>query len=354
MLFRSQNYLCSAGPDAANTTLRWYDPELRCGFAATPIIYAEDCNGYITTIETQKHGLLTDMALENAATFAALTIATNNSTKEKERMIQRGIFSDLLFRKSYTQENVSNWLNYFKWQIDHPYAVVLIQAELEGPGELPGGNEQLLQNSLVSLGQRVKEQFPQVFYLLQQDSLILIHDLTPVHNQCQRYPDSFQAGYRQLLDNYRQIFPFLRLTACCGKAVAGLEQISDSYQQAQIGLEIAKKISSHQGNGCFCYDNLDIYHIFTEYGDKEELRGLVKKYLGPLLDMGQNRFDALTTLEAYIHCSCSITDSAQKLFLHPNTMKYRIAKIRETLNNPLDDPQYIYSLFIVLLINRLL
>jgi|GEM_PF-6082635 len=348
-----QNYLGGDRPDPANPILHWFDQELACGFSTMRIIYAGECCGYITAVETQKHGALADMALENAATFAALTIATTNSTKEKETMILRGIFSDLLFRKSYTQENVSHWLNYFKWEIDNQYAVVIVHGEEAEAAR--SASDQLIQNALLSFGQRIRDQLPQAFYIMQQDDLILIHSVeNAASGQEQHYPGKLRAIYTQMLAGFKQIFPSLWLAACFGNAVPALDKISGSYQQAQIALGIAKKISDSRENGCFFYDKLDIYHIFTEYADKEELQGLVKKYLGPLLDVKHTKFDALKTLEAYIRCGCSITEGAQQLFIHANTMKYRMAKIRETLNNPLDDPQYIYVLSTALLINRLL
>ncbi|MDR2035922.1 MAG: helix-turn-helix domain-containing protein, partial [Coriobacteriales bacterium] len=46
------------------------------------------------------------------------------------------------------------------------------------------------------------------------------------------------------------------------------------------------------------------------------------------------------TLEVYLNCQCDITQTAKLLFVHRNTVRYRITKIQNMLPRPLDDPDF--------------
>jgi|GEM_PF-562933 Purine catabolism regulatory protein-like family. len=50
------------------------------------------------------------------------------------------------------------------------------------------------------------------------------------------------------------------------------------------------------------------------------------------------------TLKTYLECKCSITETANTMFLHRNTVKYRINKCKEILGSDFSDPAYCFQL----------
>lgn len=50
------------------------------------------------------------------------------------------------------------------------------------------------------------------------------------------------------------------------------------------------------------------------------------------------------TLKTYLDCRCSMTETANKMFLHRNTIKYRIKKCEDILEKPIEDPQFCFQL----------
>lgn len=50
------------------------------------------------------------------------------------------------------------------------------------------------------------------------------------------------------------------------------------------------------------------------------------------------------TLKVYLENHCSIINTSNKLFLHRNTIRYRIKKCQEILENDLTDPDYCFQL----------
>nr|WP_300006083.1 PucR family transcriptional regulator [Tissierella sp.] len=54
----------------------------------------------------------------------------------------------------------------------------------------------------------------------------------------------------------------------------------------------------------------------------------------------QSQKDLRETLKVYLDLSYDITKTAEKLFIHRNTVSYRIKKCEEILGKPLDDPEF--------------
>lgn len=57
------------------------------------------------------------------------------------------------------------------------------------------------------------------------------------------------------------------------------------------------------------------------------------------------------TLKAYLDCHCSIMETANRLYLHRNTVRYRIKKCEEILENDLSDWDYCFQLQLCLILS---
>ena len=61
--------------------------------------------------------------------------------------------------------------------------------------------------------------------------------------------------------------------------------------------------------------------------------------------------DLKKTLRAYLDCRCSIMETANRLYLHRNTVRYRIKKCEEILQHNLDDTDYCFQLQLCLILS---
>lgn len=58
------------------------------------------------------------------------------------------------------------------------------------------------------------------------------------------------------------------------------------------------------------------------------------------------------TLQAYLDCQGDIAETARALYIHRNTVKYRIARLNELLDFPLSNPEYSLQLRLALLLSE--
>ena len=88
------------------------------------------------------------------------------------------------------------------------------------------------------------------------------------------------------------------------------------------------------------FDRMGLYRLLYLVEDKELLRDLSDQPLAPLIEYDrEHNGEYLATLEAYLRCGGSIKAMSEEMFVHRNTILYRMANIKKLLNSSLEDPQ---------------
>ena len=138
-----------------------------------------------------------------------------------------------------------------------------------------------------------------------------------------------------------------------GNPYKDLKMMKQSLNEAEVALETIKC----QGirNKVINYKDIGIYGLLFSIKNKETLRQYYLNNLGPLADHDMiNESNLFQTLETYLDENCNITVTSEKLFLHRNTLKYRIKKIEELLECDLHDFNDCANLKIAVYIKRIL
>jgi len=142
-------------------------------------------------------------------------------------------------------------------------------------------------------------------------------------------------------------------TAGIGRLAKDVQQISQSYREAQQALEIGRRLF---GEGKIHYfARLGIYRLlFHLYGHKE-LSDFYQETLGPLTESDSRSNNALIeTLECFFNCNGNLSETARTMHLHRNSLLYRLGRIEELLGQSLEDPELRLSLLIALKIRHML
>ncbi|MCW3041131.1 MAG: regulatory protein LysR, partial [Solirubrobacterales bacterium] len=83
--------------------------------------------------------------------------------------------------------------------------------------------------------------------------------------------------------------------------------------------------------------------------DRELTRDLVRIRLAPLEGQTPAAYDrAITTLEAWLDAHGDVTAAATALHVHPQTVRYRLAGLRERFGEALEDPLALLELQLAL------
>ncbi len=136
---------------------------------------------------------------------------------------------------------------------------------------------------------------------------------------------------KEIIDSINDKLKNIKVSIGIGGFWTKLDDLKYSVNKAQKALKIFKIIKSK--NNICNYDDIGIYKLLFEIGKVEEMKIFYKEILGKLIDYDSKNSTALVeTLEVYISQNCNLIDTANSLFIHKNTLKYRIRRIEEISN----------------------
>lgn len=118
---------------------------------------------------------------------------------------------------------------------------------------------------------------------------------------------------------------FTRVNVGIGTPVVGIKELARSFKEAQTALEVGKVFDTDKN--IVSYDNLGIarliYHLPTTLCDTF-LREVFKKNSIESLD-----HETLFTIQKFFENSLNVSETSRKLFVHRNTLVYRLDKIKK-------------------------
>ena len=126
----------------------------------------------------------------------------------------------------------------------------------------------------------------------------------------------------------RQEFPGVTLTAGVARPYPGVAGIATGYQEAVRAIALGR--SARGRDSVIRFADLGVYRILSPRADEREWTAFYAETIGPLRRYDQERGARLMeTLAAYFACDYNLTVTAETLYIHVNTLKYRLQRIEE-------------------------
>ena len=136
-----------------------------------------------------------------------------------------------------------------------------------------------------------------------------------------------------------------------GNCYEYLEDMKESYKEAESALRIASIISSRQKINF--YGKMGLYTVISQIPNGKFLDGYVESRIGPLLEADRLQNGSLCdTLKSFLDHGGNANAAAEALYIHRNTMRYRLDKIRKILNSDLGDLSVCLELKLAFAIQR--
>lgn len=131
------------------------------------------------------------------------------------------------------------------------------------------------------------------------------------------------------------------LMAGVSRRVSGMERLRSYYLQAQETLEVGRKLRRRFS---YClYDSLSSFLLFQRIPEGELGLYCHQK----IQELGEydrtHNTELCATLQVYLEQTKSLVRTAEILFVHRNTVRYRINKCMELLGSGLEDGNEIFS-----------
>jgi purine catabolism regulator len=119
--------------------------------------------------------------------------------------------------------------------------------------------------------------------------------------------------------------PQLRVMIGAGGVADGVDGLSRSYEEAGSALALGRELRGD--DFVLEHEELGVYRLLSRL-PTAELRRQRDDAIGPLLEYDAAHGGALVrTLEAFLACERNRVKAAEELFVHYNTLRYRLGQI---------------------------
>ncbi|MBR7552736.1 CdaR family transcriptional regulator [Allobacillus sp. GCM10007491] len=121
------------------------------------------------------------------------------------------------------------------------------------------------------------------------------------------------------------------VSIAAGPLVSSIDELTNSYQKADLLIRFAKK-NGLNGGAYHCLDPYILANLFYD-GSTHLLDEPLEMLLQPLLQDPASA-ELIKNFTTYLECNMNISEAAEQLFVHRNTLLYRLNKVERMTGIP--------------------
>jgi len=302
-----------------------------------PITVAGMARGYLSLITRQEHlDELDRLVVWHGSMICATDMSRHKAVREMKKRLGGDLLAAIL-EESLAPRDAALWVQNMGLELDQAH--VVLRFAWDGQNTPSRRRLETLVNTEVA-------------------NLRLRVIVSPMASEviciCQVPPDDSRAGpavelAKAVIAQGKREYPQVPVRCGVGSPAAEIGSWRISFRQAGQALEMARRLKEDRP---LYYPDLSIYRLLLQIEHNPELIAFQEETLGPLLAQ-ENHQELLRTLEAYFKHNGNLTQTAEALYVHRNTLLYRMERIASILNQDLDDPETRLALQLALYIHRM-
>lgn len=283
---------------------------------------------------------------QQARVACILELQKQEELIEHGRHYKEAFLFDLLYGNMEDSTDIIARGEFWGWNFKLPHVVAVFELE---DFELYSTDLHLLE-ILCEIIQTVVESLDKRAIIFQKNEEVIL--VLPVENKNHREK---KAYFNMIIQKVRALreehLTSRRVRVGVGKEYTNSTELFRSYQEAKVASKLGSLLQDQNHTPFFI--DLGVERIIYNH-DRQELEGFYRETLGSLEQYDKSQKNELMeTLEKYIANRCDMKETAEALFLHPNTLRYRLKRIEEVLEIDIKDFDIILSYMVAFKIKYL-
>ncbi|WP_018305148.1 PucR family transcriptional regulator [Desulfitobacterium hafniense] len=301
-----------------------------------PIFSNKTIYGFISLLESQQIYSSTDlMVLKNSSTAIALQLMKQYLNQQTYRKKNLALIEDIIHGRIHTQ--IVFEYDFLNINLANPMVAVLMdyaEPNLEN-NYFWERSEDLI---TMTIRKHLYKHFNQVIIGNNGSLFTLLVSFQP--NQIEKVNSLVKEAVEHALAELAKQFGEDKFSIGIGGAYPQPELVEKSFKEAKTALSVAKKCKIRRGN-VLLFEEIGIHRIIFMVQDTAKIREFCDDLLLELKKYDEKNSDVLLeTLHEFLLCDCVVKETAKKMFVHPNTVTYRIKKIKQLLKHDLALPEF--------------
>src|SRR5229473_2874776 len=319
-----------------------------------PILAANQVLGYISVLDhPPHHEELAYLAIEQAALVLALAIAKERELSEVEGRV-RGEFLEDLLHGTYGEEAAAQRrARHLGYPLNGSHIVMLVDIDdFRGFNKARQVSEDAIQGLKREFLRRVtgvvRASYPRALVQGRSDSVVSLLPLGTEPGDYQARGHALGMQVRQAIADWKPGFTISVGFSGPTEAPAGIAAAQREVVSVMDSLARFKRWGQ-----VVSVPELGLTGLLAAVTD-ERLVDYSRRHLGPLMEHDRTKKGSLvSTLRAYLETG-EQQQAATRLRVHPNTLRYRLDRIREISGVDLEDPETRLNLAVALRVQALL
>ena len=318
--------------------------EVEVACSAVPITAGARHHGHVVALGHEGEPPSDRLALESAATVAALTLTKQAEVQAVEDKYRSDLMHDLL-RPIDDPDDLRRRARGFGWDLDRRLIALVLRLDDVPEPVVP--DEVTRRPPLTpTIRQLVTARDPEAAVVRFSHEVVV---LTRAFEGPDARSDA-RTFVRRLLDETARAIG-ASASAGLSRPITELEDVATAYDQASRALMIGRDI--HGRSALAHFDELGAYRVLSLVEDREELDGFAAEVLGELAEDTATAADLRHTLDVLLESGGNVAEAARRLHFHYNTLRYRIDKLSSIVGPFMSDARIRLDVQLALLVHAM-
>jgi len=319
-----------------------------------PITAANTVLGYISVLDhPPENEELAFMALEQGAIVVALALTKEREVAEVEQHV-RGEYLDDLVQGTFGDDNAAQRrARHIGYPLPGSHVLMVVDIDdfrsyLRARQPSEDAIQALKREFLRRVSGGVRSAFQRALINARSDSVIALLPLGADTPDPQARVQALGMQLREAIADWK---PGFTVSVGFSAAVAAPDGVATAHREVRAVLDTLARFK--RWSQVIAVPELGVTGLLAGLND-DRLLEFAKRHLGRLTEHDRTRGGALVeTLKAYLEIG-EQQAAARRLGIHPNTLRYRLDRIREISGAELDDPDTRLNLAVALRVQGLL
>lgn len=306
-----------------------------------PIITKSLGRGYLSIIGRESDlDEIDQLVCEHGAAACALEMAKQKAVNETEKRL-RGTFLDRLLLGDVSQQEAIRQGERFNHDMTRTHVAFVLS--WRGDSQPSLRRLETIVNAIIAM-----QQAPALVWMREREGEVVVFHATDFEDPI----DHSLALSDAFSQEINQQYPLNRVAIGLGQVAREVNVWRSSYRDAVQAKELAERL---QTDIPLFIGDLGVYQLILSLSDREKLADFCEVTLGTLSEYdSRQKADLIRTLEAFFNCHGNLSQTAETLIVHRNTLLYRMNRINEIAGIDLNRPETRLALHLALTIRRLL
>ncbi len=292
--------------------------------------------GYIALLEINKPIKERDLQmLQMVAELVGVKLAEKDAVSKALGQLEHEFIRDLFSGAMANEKMASSRALSMGWKLSRWFAVLSVKPRKKG---------EYIGTKLDSIKERLNSFFPFCIYSFNGKSAYYIVGFEDRNH------------WKKLLDSeVKKIMIQDNLVCCAGLPVDSLMGVQDSYEKARKTAKSFQFLKGDLAKGSiYIYSELAIYDILLELAKKVDVTTMMSRGLLKIREIDEKEgSEYVKTLKYFFENNQNVGATADSMYLHRNTINYRLNKIRSLLEEDFDNPLIRLHLHISIMIDEM-